>query len=128
MRNYGYQFLKYVQSYGCHLKKHAELWAPFWRNALCLVKLWAWFAPALCNYGSFFKHGRNYWFKFGIIMARTHQELGLVALPLEYSLVHRSSLLQASNSMCMHGCRLIGCKFHGVSSFQLIGSILVGLQ
>ena len=30
--NYRYQCLKSVRNYGHHLKKSAELWAPFWKN------------------------------------------------------------------------------------------------
>ena len=30
--------LKYIRSYGYHLKKHVELWDPFWKNATkCLL-------------------------------------------------------------------------------------------
>ena len=37
MRNYRYQFLKYVRNYGYHLQKHAELWASFWENIAKLL-------------------------------------------------------------------------------------------
>ena len=32
MWNDRYQFTKYVRNYGHRLKKHAELWVPFWEN------------------------------------------------------------------------------------------------
>ena len=33
----GISFLKYVQNYRCHLKKHAELWVSFWENIAKLL-------------------------------------------------------------------------------------------
>ena len=37
MRNYRYQFLKYVRNYRYHLKKHTKLWVSFWENIVKLL-------------------------------------------------------------------------------------------
>ena len=37
VRNYRYQFLKYVWNYRNHLEKHAELWVSFWENIAKLL-------------------------------------------------------------------------------------------
>ena len=35
----GISFLKYAQKYGYHLKKHGELWVPFWYPLVNIAKL-----------------------------------------------------------------------------------------
>ena len=37
IENFQYQFLKYVQNYRYHLKKHAKLWVSFWENIAILL-------------------------------------------------------------------------------------------
>ena len=37
-RNIGIIFFKFVRRYRCQLKKHAEIWTLFWRNAAKLLR------------------------------------------------------------------------------------------
>ena len=88
-----------MRNYGYHLKKNAELWAPFWKNvakclffiehALCRVELCAWFSSCLRNYGSYVCQT---WLRLQILNQNDTPppKLGLVTPPPRGRIEHES--------------------------------------